>query len=169
VHGVTVTLPSAVHDAAHGVTWPAGPHTLDGRQALAYVELGGDPPGADLARIRRQQLFLRALMEDTLHAEMRRDPLMLYSFLDTVTRHLAVDATWSFREMASLLVSLRDLRSADIHYLTVPVRGPGHAGPPGVERLDHREAAGLWDAVRRDRVLTWLASHPGAEVTAGAR
>lgn len=161
--GVTVTVPQTVTDSARGITWTAGVHTLDGRQALAYVRQRYGLPGGDLDRVRRQQGFLRSLMEASLHTQMRKDPHMVYDFLDTVTRHLSVDSDWSVTDMARLMVSLRDLRSADIHYLTVPVWGLGREGDQSVVYLDWTRDAGLWRAVHHDRVEAWLAHHPADE------
>lgn len=161
--GVTVTVPRTVTDSARGITWTAGVHTLDGRQALAYVRQRYGLPGGDLDRVRRQQSFLRSLMQASLHTQMRKDPAMVYDFLDTVTRHLSVDSDWSVDDMARLMISLRDLRSARIRYLTVPVAGLGREGDQSVVFLDWMRDAGLWRAVRQDRVEAWLDHHPTAE------
>ena len=163
VGGVTVTVPQTVNDSARGVTWTAGEHTLRGKEALLYVRQRYGLPGGDLDRVRRQQSFLRLLLETSLTQEMIVDPHRLYSFLDTVTRHLSVDAGWSTEEMASLVMSLRHLRSADIRYLTVPVAGTGWVGDQSVVRLDERLGHELWAAVREDRLDTWLQGHPGLE------
>jgi LCP family protein required for cell wall assembly len=163
IGGVTVTVPQTVTDSARGITWTEGKHRLDGRQALAYVGERYGLPGGDLDRARRQQSFLRTLMESSLHQEMLTDPRMLYDFLDTVTKHLTVDSGWSTRDMARLAMSLHHLRSADIRYLTAPVAGLGWAGDQSIVRLDRRANVRLWSAVRDDRTEEWLARHPGVE------
>ena len=163
IGGVTVTVPQTVTDSARGITWTEGKHTLDGEQALAYVGERYGLPGGDLDRVRRQQNFLRLLMESSLHQEMQVDPKMLYDFLDTVTQHLTVDSGWSTDDMAKLALSMHGLRSADIRYLTAPVAGLGWAGDQSIVRLDHRGNARLWAAVRSDRVDPWVDRHPGVE------
>jgi LCP family protein required for cell wall assembly len=163
VGGVTVTVPRTVTDTARGITWTAGEHRLDGAGALAYVGERYGLPGGDLDRVRRQQSFLRRLMEESLHQEMRKDPRMVYDFLDTVTRHLTVDSDWSTGEMRSLAFSLRSLHTADIHYLTAPVAGLGWAGDQSMVRLDRHANARLWGAVREDRVDDWVDRHPEVE------
>ena len=164
VGGVSVNVPSTVVDPARGITWTAGWHTLDGQRALDYVGQRYGLPGGDLDRVRRQQNFLRTLMEDSLHAEMRKSPMMVYDFLDIVTRHLSVDDDWATADMVDLALSLRNLRTADIHYLTVPVRGLGRQGAQSVVYLDPVRGRGLWEAVREDRVDTWVDHHPAAEI-----
>ncbi|MEO5852654.1 MAG: hypothetical protein ABIQ15_09085 [Nocardioides sp.] len=68
------------------------------------------------ARAREQVDFLRHLAENTLHAEMRKQPWLVFQALDTVTDGLALDDEWSTWELTILGVSLRDLRSGDISF-----------------------------------------------------
>lgn len=63
-----------------------------------------------------QHRFLRHVLEDTLHAEMRKEPWTLHRALATVTRGMAVEDGWSVLDMDLLVLSLRDLRSADIEF-----------------------------------------------------
>jgi len=163
VGGVTVVVPQTVTDTARGITWPAGEYRLDGKQALDYVGQRYGLPGGDLSRVERQQSFLRQLMRDSLHQEMRKDPTLLYDFLDTVTQHLSIDAGWSMRDMARLALSMRNMRSADIRYATAPVAGLGWVGDQSIVRLDQRGNARLWRAVREDRAEAWLDRHSEVE------
>ena len=169
VGGVTVNVPTTVYDSARGITWTAGTHTLDGQQALDYVGQRYGLPGGDLDRVRRQQAFLRTLMEDNLHAEMRHEPRQVLAFLKTVTRNLSVDSGWSTRDMAQLALSLRNLRSADIRYLTVPVAGLGMEGAQSVVHLDHIRGWRMWSAVRDDRIEHWAEQHPWYETSTTVR
>lgn len=70
-----------------------------------------------------QHRFLRRMLEDTLHTEMRKQPWTLDEALSTVTRGMAVEAEWSVLEMSLLLLSLRDLRSADIEFRRAHTHG----------------------------------------------
>ncbi len=86
----------------------------------AFTQLGRDndatikpPSGPDRED---QQAFLREVLDNTLHAEMRREPWTLYDALHTVAEDLAVEEGWSTVDMARLVVSLRDLRSAQIDF-----------------------------------------------------
>ena len=159
VGGVDVDVPTTVYDSARNITWTAGRHHLDGAQALNYVGQRDGLPGGDLDRVARQQAFLRSLMQASLHQKMRKDPKMLYGFLDTVTQHLSVDSGWSVTSMAKLLASMRDMRSADIGYLTAPVAGFGQEGAQSVVYLARKTDKTLWQAVRDDRMQQWSAIH----------
>ncbi|MCA1983062.1 LCP family protein [Nocardioides nematodiphilus] len=159
VGGVDVDIPATVHDSARNITWTAGRHHLDGAHALLYLRQRYGLPGGDLDRVARQQAFLRTLMSDSLHQEMRKDPTMLYDFLDTITKHVSVDSDWSTTSMAKLLVSMRNMRSLDIGYLTAPIAGFGREGAQDVVRLAPAADADLWEAVRADRMPQWSAIH----------
>ena len=160
VGGVEVTIPRTVRDSARGIVWRRGTYRLDGAQALAYVGQRYGLARGDLDRVARQQAYLRSLLQASLHTRMRTDPKMVYDFLDVVTRHLSVDAGWSTWSMARLALSLRDLRSADVRYLTAPVRSLGRVERQSVVFLDPDVGAELWRAVRADRVQAWTERYP---------
>jgi hypothetical protein len=63
-----------------------------------------------------QHDYLRDVLEGTLHAELRKQPLDLYRALSTVAGGAAVDDEWSLLEMDRFVLHLRDLRSADITF-----------------------------------------------------
>lgn len=63
-----------------------------------------------------QHDYLRLVLEGTLHAELRKQPLTLYRALVTTASGVAVDDTWSVLELDLLVLHLRDLRSADITF-----------------------------------------------------
>ncbi len=158
--GVTLTIPATVYDHYRHITWTKGTHKLNGKQALNYVGQRAGLPGGDFDRIHRQQYFLQTLLDDTLHQEFRKEPTRVYNVLNTLTRNLSVDRGWSLGDMRSLVISLRNLRSADIQYLTVPIAGTGMEGAQDVVHLDSLGDQDLWDAVRADLVADWLASNP---------
>lgn len=159
--GVTLDIPETVHDSYRNITWTAGRHRLNGKEALNYVGQRAGLPGGDFDRIHRQQYFLRTLLDDALHQELVRQPRQVYALLDTLTKNLSVDRGWSIGAMRELAISLRNLRSADIGYLTVPVSGTGMEGPQSVVYLDRAAGDELWSAVREDRVADWLVANPG--------
>ena len=164
--GVTLDIPKTVHDKARNVTWTAGRHKLNGKEALNYVGQRYGLPGGDFDRIHRQQYFLRTLLDDTLHQEFRKEPTQVYKMLDTLTNNLSVDSGWSLGDMRSLAISLRNLRSADIQYMTVPIKGTDFEGRQSVVYLNSIGGEELWGAVREDRGADWLAANPANGVPA---
>lgn len=161
--GVRVRVPATVVDSIRGITWTPGEHLLDGQQALDYVGQRYGLPGGDLDRVQRQQAVLRALMQDSLHAEMRSDPEQVAQFVSEVLDHVAVDETWPLAGILGFSASLRNLRSADIRYLTAPVSGLGREGAQSVVYLDNRLGERLWAAIRDDVADPWLDAHPDLE------
>ena len=63
-----------------------------------------------------QHDYLRLVLEGTLHAELRKQPLSLYRALRTTASGVAIDDTWTIAELDLLVLHLRDLRSADISF-----------------------------------------------------
>lgn len=159
--GVTIDIPQTVHDGYRDITWQAGRHRLDGEQALRYVGQRAGLPGGDLDRIHRQQYFLRTLLDETLSQELVRSPRKAYDILDVLTANLSVDSQWQVSDMRRLVLSLRHLRSADIDYLTVPLRGTGTEDGQSVVYLDQARGDQLWETLRADTVGQWLLTHPG--------
>ena len=95
----------------------------------AFSALGRDnetrlvlPAGASRGA---QQAFLREVLDDTLHAEMRKEPWTLYRALHTVAQGMAVEDGWSAFDMTRLMFSLRDLRSAQIVFGAIDEQQPG--------------------------------------------
>lgn len=160
IGGVTLDIPETVHDGYRDITWAAGRHRMNGDEALDYVGQRAGLPGGDFDRIHRQQYFLRTLLNETLHQELLKEPTQVYEILKTLTDNLSVDSGWSVGAMRGLLFSLRNLRSADIEYVTVPVRGTGMEGAQSVVYLDRLGNDRLWDAMRQDGVSDWLSANP---------
>jgi hypothetical protein len=115
--GLTDSRPSGPVGAAESWTGRRVDH-LAVVDWAAFSELGHDnavplvlAPGAGRGE---QQSFLREVLEETLHAEMRKEPWALYRALHTVADGMAVEEGWSTFDMHRLVFSLRDLRSAQI-------------------------------------------------------
>ncbi|WP_374458207.1 hypothetical protein [Nocardioides sp.] len=87
-----------------------------------FAQLAADNGIADTYRygspLAAQHDYLRAVLEGTLHAELRKQPLDLYRALSTVAGGAAVDDEWSLLELDRFVVHLRDLRSAEITFST---------------------------------------------------
>jgi len=158
--GVDVTVPKTVYDSARKYTWTAGPHHLDGAQALLYARERHGLPGGDLDRVKRQQAVLRALSQKALAAT--GSPTATYKLLDSLTEHLSIDSEWSTTSMAKLTLSLRHLHSSDVTYLTAPVNGTGMEGAQSVVYLNPAVDASLWTALRNDSMDIWQSAHSGA-------
>ncbi|MGO0123576.1 LCP family glycopolymer transferase [Desulfothermobacter acidiphilus] len=78
-----------------------GVQHLDGRQALMYVRYRSDPLG-DIARVERQQKFLKALVaEMTKPANLLRLPVLLPKIWDCFTTNLPLSQAVALAKMAA--------------------------------------------------------------------
>ncbi|UPK74300.1 LCP family protein [Nocardioidaceae bacterium SCSIO 66511] len=162
--GVEVTVPETVEDTKHDQTWTKGSHNLNGEDALLYVRQRYGLPGGDFDRIKRQQAFMRSLLGETLSGDTMRSPTTLYDVLDAVTDNLSVDEGWEVGDMRGLAWDLRGLRTADVDFTTVPVKGTGMVGDASVVFLDKPAGKQMWAALRDDDFGTWIAGNPDVEL-----
>ena len=158
VGGVTLTFDQEV--VARGRTFPPGTHTLSGEEALDYVGERYGLPGGDFDRVRRQQNFLRALMQGLLIRETLTDPGSITEVIGAIAQVASVDDSLSGAAMVRLALEMRGIRSEDVTFLTVPTQGTGRAGAASIVVYDHEAADELWRAVEGDSLDQWLAEHP---------
>lgn len=162
--GVDVCLDEAVYDRDSGLDLPAGWSTVTGDQALAFVRARkslGD--GSDIDRIARQQQFLASAIRQATDRELLLKPVTLYRMLDAATAALAVDAGIDqISEMASMAQSLRDLRPADITFVTMP----HYYSANGVDVLINRPVANeIWAAIEQDEPWPAPKADDGSDLT----
>lgn len=152
--GVTITVPEDVTDP-HFVSFPAGTRRLDGAAALAYVRERRGLPRGDLDRVRRQQEFLKAVLEQIGQQD---DPRRVAAALNAISGTVSVDSGFGTGEMMRLLLSFRKLQG-EITFLTVPVKGTGQVGDASVVFLDERLGRAFWKAVATDGLDGYLSTH----------
>jgi LCP family protein required for cell wall assembly len=158
---VTICSPQNVYDPNSGLRLKIGNNNLNGTQALAYVrarETLGD--GSDLGRIRRQQLFLGAVMRQATSGSMLSNPAKLTSFLDAVTKAITVDKGTSFGDLRTLTSSLQGLDPRHVTFYTAPIANANYT-PPGTMMtgrvlLDATKGRILYDSVINDTKPVWV-------------
>jgi LCP family protein required for cell wall assembly len=152
---VTICSPQSVFDSGSGLRLHQGNNQLDGQQALAYVrarESLGD--GSDIGRIKRQQLFLGAVMRQAESGKMLGNPARLTSFLDAATKAITVDTGTTFNDLRTLTSSLQGLDPRRVVFYTAPIANANYT-PPGTSMtgrvlLDDVKGRVLYDAVIHD-------------------
>ncbi len=147
--GVEVCTTEPINDVnAHLVLEP-GTHTLEGKEALAYVRARksiGD--GSDLGRIKRQQAFLSSVAQKATSTRLLFDPPQLFSFLDAATKSLTTDPEFGLGTMKDLAESVRTIGLKNIEFITVP----NEVYPPDPNRVQWQKSADvIWQALREDR------------------
>ncbi|MFH5824249.1 LCP family protein [Georgenia sp. AZ-5] len=165
--GVEITLPNGMDSG--GVVLEPGTHLLDGEQALAYARQRYDVPGGDFGRVQRQQNWIRGIMQAAFREDVLTDPGRLMSFLQSVTRTVAVDDGFTIGDMTSLALSMRDIRPPDVTFMTAPNAGTGRSpdGAQSIVLLDDARFGALSNAFAADNVANYLEVNPGAVATLG--
>lgn len=145
VGGITVDFPHPARDTWSGLlVEETGPVTLRGEQALAYVrsrhheelidgEWRADGRG-DLARIERQQVFLRALLAE---AGGTRNPVAAKDLLGALEVGLRIDDTISFFDAVRLGLRVGDI---SLDSVELPVVARTTSGGAEVLELEQPEA-----------------------------
>jgi LCP family protein required for cell wall assembly len=135
VGGITIDFGAPARDQASGlVIEQAGPVTLNGAQALAFVrsrhyeelidgEYRADPTG-DLGRTERQRLFLSALLGKVTGT---RNPFELMSISRALGGGLAIDNTITFFGALGLAWNLRGFAPESVVLPTTPRTTSGGA------------------------------------------
>jgi LCP family protein required for cell wall assembly len=137
--GVYMNFRYPARDAWSGLQVPtAGCRLLNGTEALAVArsrhyqyEVNGqwvDTPVGDLGRIKRQDAFLRALVDA---AKRDVNPLRLNAFLGSLPQGLVIDKTLSLGEMFRLAIDFHSLTPNSITTYTLPTTTVGAVTPWG--------------------------------------
>src|SRR5699024_2526486 len=119
---VDVKIPESFEAQGHQFT--EGTQTLDGEEALAFVRERKQFAEGDFQRNRNQQAVLQGIASKLISADTLSDPGKLSSTVESISPYLTTDAGLTGRKMVELGLSLRSVRSDDIHYLSVPHGGP---------------------------------------------
>jgi LCP family protein required for cell wall assembly len=120
IGGVDVCLKNPVDDQLSGAHFGAGPQTIQGRDALAFVRQRHGLPEGDLSRIRRQQAFLAAVADKVLAGGTLTDPGKLSGLVGVVQQSVVIDADWDLLGFAR---QAADVAGGNLEFLTIPTRG----------------------------------------------
>lgn len=102
-----------------------GVNTLNGAEALVFVRERYAFPDGDYQRVRNQQAYLRAIIAKTFDGGTLGNPITLAKVLSAVSPYLSVAPKLDSVELGSLAFSLRDIRSRDTVFFTLPTAGVG--------------------------------------------
>jgi LCP family protein required for cell wall assembly len=136
IGGVDVCLKNPVDDELSGARFGAGPQTIQGRDALAFVRQRHGLPEGDLSRIRRQQAFLAAVAEKVLAAGTLTDPGKLAGLVGVVQQSVVIDADWDLLAFAQ---QAADVAGGDLEFLTIPTRGTENNSRGDVVLVDREQ------------------------------
>ncbi|MFD7712423.1 LCP family protein [Streptomyces sp. NPDC059785] len=151
--GVDVTTTEDISDPDSHLNLKAGPHTLDGEQALGLVRTRhGVGDGSDLGRIQLQQAFMKALVDQVKDIGVLTSPKKLYDLADTATRTVTTDSELgSVKSLASFASGLKGISSSKMTMVTMPVQYD--SANANRVLVDETKAQQVWDALKNDRAV----------------
>ena len=160
--GVTVTIPADVKDNKGKVLWTKGEHTLMGDEALLYVRTRYGLAGGDFDRIQRQQNFLREMLRKLVSKGTLTNPVTLNESVGAITRNLVVDEALSNQAIGQLALSLKDIRTDNVTFLTSPITsfGTTSAGA-SILNADKPLTSAMFQALAAEKMPQFLLNNPG--------
>ncbi|MFG2501306.1 LCP family protein [Streptomyces sp. NPDC048441] len=123
VGGVDVCLAKDIDDPDSHLKLPAGKHTIEGEDALAFVRTRHSVgTGGDLSRIELQQQFLSSLMRKLKSNDTLTSPKKMISLAEAGTDALTVDSKIAdIMKLRDLGMELGKLDMKNLSFTTVPV------------------------------------------------
>ncbi|MEV4312712.1 LCP family protein [Actinocrispum sp. NPDC049592] len=121
VGGADVCLLKPAKDSFSGANFPAGPQTLAGPQALAFVRQRHNLPNGDLDRIVRQQVFMKGMASKVLSAGTLTDSKKLDSLLAAIKKSVVLDPRWNIVDFAR---QMSGMTAGQLDFKTIPTGRP---------------------------------------------
>ncbi|MFD9007270.1 LCP family protein [Streptomyces sp. NPDC059582] len=162
VGGVPICLAHAIDDTdslgqGSHLHLPAGPHTVQGEQALQFVRTRHSlKNGSDLDRIDLQKQFLGSMIRQMKSSDTLTDPRKLFELANAATKSLTVDT--GIGGVGKLTDLAKDLNRVDpehITFTTLPViDNPDEGKIHKTVVVDETRAPALFAAIKNDVSLT---------------
>jgi LCP family protein required for cell wall assembly len=121
VGGVPVCVASRIVDRRTDLDLTAGPHTLQGKEALQFLRTRhGVGDGSDLGRISNQQVFLSALVRTMKQSSTLADPTRVYGLAKAAVDSMQRSTSLDYQTMASMALALKDIPLDQVRFLQYP-------------------------------------------------
>ncbi|MCS0637915.1 LCP family protein [Streptomyces sp. LP05-1] len=156
VQGVEVCLAKDVNDKDSHLNLPAGRHTIQGEQALAFVRtrhsFGNE---SDLSRIETQQQFLSSMIRKMKSSDTLTDPSKLFDLAEAATKALTVDkGIGSIGHLKDLGMEMSKVDPKNITFTTLPVLDNPAEKVKATVVVDEGRAKPLFSMLQNDVSLT---------------
>jgi len=154
--GVKICTTDPLKDSYTGLDLPVGAHTLMGGQALQYVRSRHVDGASDLGRMKRQQRFLAALIDQATSSGVLLNPLKFRDVTRAVLGSVRADKGFGTDELLDLGRAMRSFSPSSSEFTTVPIGQMGYVvkGIGSTLKWDAAKAAKLFEALRDDKPLT---------------
>ena len=121
IGGVDVCLNANVRDSFSGANFKAGPQTIEGKSALAFVRQRHGLTMGDLDRVVRQQVFMAGLAKKMLSAGVLTDSTKRTQMIKAVSGAITLDEGWDITKFA---LQMKDLTGGNMTFQTIPTGNP---------------------------------------------
>lgn len=159
-------------DIVGGVTLETadGTQHFDGDEALAYVRERYSLPRGDFDRVRRQQLWMKAVLSELLTKETLSSPTKIMAIANTLSDYVAVDDGLDTGTIVSLGSSLVGFDKSNLVLFTAPVAGTGTSEDgQSIVNLNMNELARVSKAFQQDDVPAFVRANSDALDTLDGR
>ena len=167
IGGVEVCVANAIDDPQSKLQLEAGVHTLQGRQALAFLRTRyGVGDGSDLARISNQQVFLTSLLRKVKNEGVLNNPIYMYSLANAAARNMKLsDSMTDLGTMVALAGALRNVDLDKMTFLQVPSRGGLSGSEAGRVEPIYDQAQLIFDRIANDQPVLIKKANTGFGAT----
>jgi LCP family protein required for cell wall assembly len=167
IGGVEVCVASPIDDQYSKLQLDAGLHTLQGREALAFLRTRhGVGDGSDLARISNQQVFLTSLLRKVKNEGVLNNPIYLYSLANAAARNMKLSESMTdLGTMVTLAGALRNVDLDKMTFLQVPSRGGLTGSEAGRVEPIYDQAQLIFDRIANDDPVVIEKSNTGYGAT----
>jgi LCP family protein required for cell wall assembly len=139
-----------------------GNNHLTGLNALAFVRQRHGLPNGDIDRIKRQQVFLGALLRQATKSSTLLNPAKIVSLANSLSGSLTLSDGTSITDLAKLGGRLHGLDPAKVHFETLPTHAPTPAdGGQFISNLWQVPPYGAVQILDKDKMATMLAPLTG--------
>ncbi|WP_445401598.1 LCP family protein [Streptomyces sp. LE64] len=166
VGGVRICAAKPLKDRATGLDLAAGPHELNGGQALQYVRSRHVDGAADLGRMQRQQAFVAALIAKATSSGVLLNPVRFRELARASLGSLRASEGFGTDEMLTLGRAMRGFSPSSSEFTTVPIDDVAFPvkGIGSTVKWDGAKAERLFRALRDDRPLAVRARSKAVKV-----
>ena len=150
VGGVNMCLPAALHDYDSGANLPAGCHTLDGAQALAFARDRHSFAGEDLQREQDQRAFLKALLAKATSPGVYLNPFTALPFGSAAASSISADQGTHLYNLITAAMALRNPQTG-----TIPIANASYptANAGDAVLWNQTEALQLFNALKNNQQI----------------
>ncbi|WP_436494676.1 LCP family protein [Actinokineospora sp. HUAS TT18] len=118
IGGIDVCLNKAVKDSYSGANFPAGPQTLSGAPALAFVRQRHGLPNSDIDRIVRQQTFMSGMARKVLSKDLLVPGSdTLPKLQEAIKKSVVLDKNWDIMKFAQQMMGFT---GGNVSFQTIP-------------------------------------------------